>query len=132
MSHTDPIADMLTRIRNAVHGRQRRVDVPASGLKREIAKVLAQEHFIEGYKTIDDRKQGVLRIYLKYAPGEQPVIQGIERVSRPGLRRYSPKDEIPRVLDGLGISILSTSRGIMTGKECRKRGIGGEVLCKVW
>jgi small subunit ribosomal protein S8 len=132
MAHTDPIADMLTRIRNAVHGRQRRVDVPASGLKREIAKGLAQEHVLEGYKTIDDRKQGVLRIYLKYAAGEQPVIQGIQRVSRPGLRRYAPKDEIPRVLDGLGISILSTSRGIMTGKECRKRGIGGEVLCKVW
>jgi len=132
MSHTDPIADMLTRIRNGVHSRQRRVDVPASVMKREIAKVLAREHFIEGYKLIDDRKQGILRIYLKYAAGEQPVITGIQRVSKPGLRRYSAKDEIPRVLDGIGISILSTSRGIMSGKECRKRGIGGEVLCKVW
>jgi small subunit ribosomal protein S8 len=108
------------------------VDVPASVMKREIAKVLAQEHYIEGYKFIEDRKQGLIRIYLKYAAGEQPVIQGIERVSRPGLRRYAAKDEIPRVLGGIGISILSTSRGIMTGKQCRKLGIGGEILCKVW
>ena len=132
MSHTDPIADMLTRIRNAVRAKHRRVDIPASGMKREIARVLARERYIEGFKIIDDRKQGVLRVYLKYAPGDRPVIAGIRRVSSPGLRRYAPATEMPRVLDGLGIAIVSTSQGVMTGKDCRAKGIGGEILCTVW
>lgn len=132
MSHTDPVADMLTRIRNGIHAKQRRVDIPASGLKKEIARVLAKEHYIEGYKTIDDRKQGILRVYLKYAPGEKSVIVGIRRISKPGLRRYSDATKLPRVLGGLGMAIISTSQGIMTNKECRRKGIGGEVLCTVW
>lgn len=132
MSHTDPIADMLARIRNAMRAKHRRVDIPASNMKREIARVLARERFIDGYKTIDDRKQGLLRIYLKYAPGDKPVIEGLVRVSTPGLRRYAGADEMPRVLGGIGVSIVSTSRGIMTSKECQRKGIGGEVLCNVW
>jgi small subunit ribosomal protein S8 len=132
MSHTDPIADMLTRIRNAMKAKHRRVDIPASGIKREIAQVLARERYIEGVKFIDDRKQGIIRVYLRYAPGDKPIIAGIDRVSTPGLRRYAGADEMPRVLDGLGISIVSTSQGILTSKECRKRGIGGEILCHVW
>jgi small subunit ribosomal protein S8 len=132
MSHTDPIADMLTRIRNGLKAKHRRVDIPASGIKKEIARVLARERFIDGVKFIDDRKQGLIRVYLKYAPGEKPVIAGIKRVSTPGLRRYASSDEMPRVLGGLGISIVSTSQGIMTSQECKAKGIGGEVLCNVW
>ncbi len=132
MSHTDPIADMLTRIRNAARAKHRRVDIPASGMKREIARVLARERYIEGYKFIEDRKQGILRVYLKYAAGEKPVIMGIRRVSTPGLRRYEPSTKMPRVMDGIGIAIVSTSQGVMTGKECRAKGIGGEILCTVW
>ncbi len=132
MSHTDPIADLLTRVRNALKAKHRRVDVPASGIKKEIARVLAREQFVEGVKFIDDRKQGIIRIYLKYAPGDKPVIAGIKRVSTPGLRRYAGADEMPRVLGGMGMSIVSTSQGIMTSQECKKKGIGGEVLCNVW
>jgi len=132
MSHTDPIADLLTRIRNALKAKHRRVDVPSSGIKKEIARVLARERYVEGVKYIDDRKQGIIRIYLKYAPGEKPVIAGIRRVSSPGLRRYAGANDMPKVLGGMGMSIVSTSQGIMTSKECKQKGIGGEVLCNVW
>jgi small subunit ribosomal protein S8 len=132
MSHTDPIADMLTRIRNASRAKHRRVDIPASGMKRELARRFGRERLNEGYKFIEDRKQGVLRVYLKYAAGEKPVITGIRRISMPGLRRYEPSTKMPRVMDGIGIAIVSTSQGVMTGKECRAKGIGGEILCTVW
>jgi small subunit ribosomal protein S8 len=133
MSMSDPIADMLTRIRNAGRARLRRVDVPASKLKLEIARILLKERFISNYKFVGEGSpQGLIRVYLKYTPEEEPVITGLERVSRPGLRRYCGADEVPRVLGGLGVSILSTSRGIMSGREAKKTGVGGEILCNVW
>jgi len=132
MVMTDPIADMLTRIRNAVMANREEVEVPASKTKLEIARVLSQEGFIRGYELIDDGKQGILRIRLKYGPNGERVIHGIKRVSKPGRRIYVKKDEIPRVMGGLGIAILSTSRGIMTDREARRLGIGGEVICYVW
>ncbi len=133
MSMSDPIADMLTRIRNAGRARLRRVDVPASKLKLEIARILLKERFISNYKFVGEGSpQGLIRVYLKYTPEEEPVITGLERVSRPGLRRYCSADEVPRVLGGLGVSILSTSRGIMSGREAKKTGVGGEILCNVW
>ena len=132
MVMTDPIADMLTRIRNAVMANHDEVEVPASKMKLEIARVLAQEGFIRGYELIDDGKQGILRIKLKYGPNRERVIHGIKRVSKPGRRIYVKKDEIPRVMGGLGIAILSTSRGIMADREARRLGIGGEVICYVW
>lgn len=133
MSMSDPIADMLTRIRNAGRARHKRVDIPASKLKLEIARILLKERFIANYKFIGEGSpQGNIRVYLKYTPDEEPVIAGIERVSKPGLRRYCGSDEVPRVLGGMGLSILSTSRGIMTGREAKKTGVGGEILCKVW
>ena len=132
MVMTDPIADMLTRIRNAVMANHDEVEVPASKMKLEIARVLAQEGFIRGYELIDDGKQGILRIKLKYGPNRERVIHGIKRVSKPGRRIYVKKDEIPRVMGGLGLAILSTSRGIMADREARRLGIGGEVICYVW
>ena len=132
MPVTDPIADMLTRIRNAMLARHRRVDVPASRMKAAIADVLLREKYINNVKTIEDDKQGVIRIYLKYTHESLPVIQGLERVSSPGRRVYTKKDEIPRVLGGLGMAIVSTSQGIMTDKEARNVGIGGELLARVW
>ncbi len=132
MTLNDPIADMLTRIRNANTARHELVDVPRSKIKEELAKILKEEGFIRDYEFIKDNKQGVLRLYLKYGPDKERVITGIERVSRPGLRVYVGKDEIPRVLGGLGIAILSTSKGVMTDKKARREGIGGEVLCRVW
>lgn len=132
MSMTDPIADMLTRIRNACKANHRKVDVPASRLKREIARILTEERFIYNYAYIDDRKQGHLRLYLRYDDKERSVIQGIERISRPGLRIYVNKDEIPRVLNGLGMAVLSTSKGLLTDRQCRQIEVGGEVLCYVW
>ena len=132
MSMTDPIADMLTRVRNACHAKHRRVDVPASNLKREIARVLAEERFIDNFAQIADNKQGMLRLYLRYDNTNSSVIQGLQRVSKPGLRNYANKDLVPRVLRGLGIAIMSTSKGVMTDKSARKAGVGGEVLCKVW
>ena len=131
MSMTDPIADMLTRIRNASQARHRRVDVPASGLKREIARVLAEERFIDNFAQYEDGKQGMLRLYLRYDDG-QSVIRGIKRVSRPGLRQYAGKARVPRVLRSLGIAIISTSSGVLTDRDARRRGVGGEVLCQVW
>ncbi len=132
MSMTDPIADMLTRVRNACQAKHKRVDVPASRIKREIARVLAENRFIENFAVLEDGKQGLLRLYLRYDRDNRSLIQGIERCSRPGLRRYSGKDKIPRVLRGLGVAIVSTSRGVMTDREARRQGIGGEVLCRVW
>jgi small subunit ribosomal protein S8 len=132
MSMTDPIADMLTRIRNGIEARHDRVEVPSSNLKVEIARILKSEGFISNYKLIEQKVQSVLRIYLKYADDGEPVIHGIERVSRPGRRVYRDKGAIPRPLGGLGLAIVSTSRGVLSGSEAARSGIGGEVLCQVW
>jgi small subunit ribosomal protein S8 len=132
MSMTDPISDMLTRIRNACKAGHKKVDVPASRVKREIARILTERRFIQNFTYVDDRRQGYIRLYLKYDPSEESVIQGLQRISKPGLRRYVAKKEIPRVLNGLGIAILSTPRGILTDEESRNAGVGGEVLCYVW
>lgn len=131
MQITDPIADMLTRIRNANTAKHETVDIPASNMKKAIAEILNEEGYIKGYQIIEDGKQGVIRITLKYA-GKEKVISGIQRVSKPGLRMYAPADELPRVLKGLGIAIISTSKGIMTDKKARAQHIGGEVLAFVW
>jgi len=133
MSMTDPIADMLTRIRNGIQSHHERVEIPASKLKVEIAKILKSEGFIRNYSLVDKEKtQAVLRVDLKYSPDGEPVIHGIERVSRPGRRVYRNKQEIPRPLGGLGLAIVSTSKGVLAGHEAAKDGIGGEVLCQVW
>ena len=132
MSMTDPIADMLTRIRNACQARHRRVDIPASKLKREVARVLAETRFIDNFAYIEDDKQGVLRLFLRYDDADEPLIRGLKRISTPGLRQYASKNEIPRVLRGLGIAIISTSSGVLTDREARRAGVGGEVLCNVW
>ena len=129
---TDPIADMRTRIRNGNNAKHETVDVPASNIKKEIAKILLNEGFIKGFDVIDDGKQGIIRIQFKYEKDNQKVISGIKRISKPGLRVYVDNTEIPKVLGGLGIAILSTSKGIMTDKNARKSGIGGEVICYVW
>jgi len=131
MSLSDPIADMLTRIRNATTARQPVVDVPASGLKREVARVLQEKGFIKKFVVVDDGKQGIIKLLLRYTEGV-PAIQGIQRTSRPGLRQYSAVDKLPRVRNGLGYAILSTPQGVMTDQEARKLNVGGEVLCKVW
>jgi small subunit ribosomal protein S8 len=132
MNMTDPVADLLTRIRNGVRARLPKVDVPSSKLKVEIARILRDEGYIANYKTSEDNKQGVLRVYLKYGPGMERVITDLQRVSRPGCRIYCGKGEIPRVYGGLGINILSTSRGLMTGRTAAREGVGGEILCNVW
>lgn len=132
MVMTDPIADFLTRIRNANMVYHETVEAPASKMKKAIAEILKEEGLIKDYEIIDDGKQGIIRIYLKYGPNRERVITGLKRISRPGLRVYARKDSIPRVLGGLGIAILSTSKGIMTDKKARKLGIGGEVICYVW
>ena len=128
---TDPIADMLTRIRNAGMARQRRVDMPVSKLKTEIARLLKDNAYIHDYKLLDDGKHGVLRLYLKYHQ-EQPIIRELKRVSKPGLRRYVAVEEIPRVRNGLGMAVLSTSRGVMTDREARAAKVGGELLAIVY
>ena len=132
MSVSDPVADFLTGIRNALRAKLRKVDVPSSRLKTEIAKVLLQERYINNYKMIDDQRQGVLRIYLKYGTDQASVITGIRRVSTPGRRVYMGKDSIPKVMGGLGTGIVSTSRGIMTDRQARETSLGGELLCQVW
>jgi len=132
MPVTDPIADMLTCIRNALHAGHRRVDVPASRMKSEILGVMHRESFIRSYKTIPDDKQGVIRVYLKYTDDNRPVIRGLKRVSTPGRRIYVKKDEVPLVLRGLGTAIVSTSQGLLTDKEARERGVGGELVATVW
>ncbi len=129
---TDPIADMLTRIRNGSNAKHESVDVPASNIKKEIAQILLDEGFIKGFDIIEDGKQGIIRIELKYGKHGEKVISGIKRISKPGLKVYVKSDEIPRVLGGLGIAILSTSKGVMTDKRARKEHVGGEVLCYVW
>ncbi|AKM17506.1 30S ribosomal protein S8 [Geobacillus sp. FSL K6-0789] len=132
MVMTDPIADMLTRIRNANMVRHEKLEVPASKIKREIAEILKREGFIRDYEYIEDNKQGILRIFLKYGPNNERVITGLKRISKPGLRVYVKAHEVPRVLNGLGIAILSTSQGVLTDKEARQKGTGGEVIAYVW
>ncbi len=132
MQITDPIADMLTRIRNANSAKHDTVDVPASNMKKAIAEILQAEGYVKNYQIIDDGTQGIIRITLKYNAGKEKVIQGLRRVSKPGLRVYAGADELPRVLKGLGIAIISTSKGIMTDKKAREAHVGGEVLAFVW
>ena len=132
MQITDPVADMLTRIRNANTAKHESVDVPASNLKKAIAKILLDEGYIKSYEVVEDGTQGVIRIQLKYLAGKEKVISGLRRVSKPGLRVYAGADELPRVLKGLGIAIISTSKGVMTDKAARANQVGGEVLAFVW
>ena len=132
MQITDPIADMLTRIRNAGSARHETVDIPNSKMKKAIAEILLEEGYIKSFQLIDDGTQGVIRVTLKYLPGKEKAIQGLRRVSKPGLRVYAGADELPQVLRGLGIAIISTSKGIMTDKRAREENVGGEVLAFVW
>ena len=129
---TDPIADMLTRIRNGNSAKHESVDVPASKMKKEIAEILLKEGFIKSYDVIDDGVQGTIKVDLKYGRNDERIISGLKRISKPGLRLYAKGTEIPRVLGGLGIAIISTSKGVLTDKEARNQGIGGEVICYVW
>jgi len=132
MSMTDPISDLLTRIRNATTVRHDRTDVPASSMKLEVAKILKQEGFIRTFKVIEEGPQGVIRIYLKYAEDGEPVIHGLKRVSRPGCRIYRGVDDLPRVQNGLGVAVISTNRGVLTDEQARGLRVGGEVLCEIW
>jgi small subunit ribosomal protein S8 len=132
MSMTDPIADFLTRIRNAARAKHNRVEIPASRVKGEIAKILLHQGYVKDVKLVDDEKQGLLRVYLKYDTENAPAIEGLKRVSKPGRRVYVKREDIPRVMGGYGIAVLSTSRGILTGTEARKEGVGGEFLCQIW
>ena len=132
MSMTDPIADMLSRIRNGIQAHHDRVELPSSKVKVDIARILKNEGFIANYKVVDEKPQSVLRIYLKYSDDGEPVIHGIERISRPGRRVYRGKEDIPQVLGGLGLAIVSTSKGVLSGAEAARTGIGGEVICQVW
>ena len=132
MQITDPIADMLTRIRNAGSARHETVDIPNSKMKKAIAEILLEEGYIKSFQLIDDGTQGIIRVTLKYLPGKEKAIQGLRRVSKPGLRVYAGADELPKVLRGLGIAIVSTSKGIMTDKKARAQHVGGEVLAFVW
>ncbi|AHF05910.1 30S ribosomal protein S8 [Desulfitobacterium metallireducens] len=132
MAMSDPIADFLTRIRNAGMVYHDKVEVPASNVKKALAEILKEEGFIKDFEYIADNKQGLIRLYLKYGPNRERVITGLKRISRPGLRVYAKKDEVPKVLGGLGVAIISTSQGIMTDKRARQNGLGGEVLCYIW
>jgi len=132
MSVSDPVADFLTGIRNALRAKHRKVDVPSSHIKAELAKVLLRERYINNFKLIDDQRQGMLRVYLKYGPDERSVISGLRRMSTPGRRVYVTKDSIPKVMGGLGTAVVSTSKGIMTDREAREAGLGGELVCQVW
>ncbi len=129
---TDPIADMLTRVRNANNVRHKTVEIPASNVKRSIAAIMKQEGFIKDYEFIKDSKQGILRVHLKYGPGQERIISGLKRISKPGLRVYARKDELPKVLGGLGIAVISTSQGLVSDRQARETGSGGEVLCYIW
>jgi small subunit ribosomal protein S8 len=129
---TDPIADMLTRIRNSVLIKAEKVDIPASRLKVEIAKIMKEEGFIKSYKIIKDKKQGILRVTLKYTQDNRPIVEGLKRISKPGRRVYVGKDEVPSVVGGMGIAVMTTPKGILTDKVCRREGVGGEVLCYIW
>ncbi len=132
MNLTDPVADFLTRIRNSIRARHQKLDVPASKLKAEIARILKEEGYIANYKPAEEDGQKVLRVYLKYDPNNEAVIRDLQRVSRPGCRVYLGRDEIRRVQGGLGISIMTTPKGVMTGRQARREGVGGEILCEVW
>jgi small subunit ribosomal protein S8 len=132
MNLTDPVADFLTRIRNSIRARHQKLDVPASKLKAEIARILKEEGYIANYKPAEEDGQKVLRVYLKYGPNNEAVIRDLKRISRPGCRVYLGRDEIRRVQGGLGISIMTTPKGVMTGRQARREGVGGEILCEVW
>jgi len=132
MNLTDPVADFLTRIRNAIRARHAKLDVPASNLKTEIARILKEEGYITNYKAAEENGKHVLRVYLKYGNNNEAAIRDLSRISRPGCRVYLGKDDIKRVQGGLGISILTTPRGVMTGRQARREGVGGEILCEVW
>ena len=132
MAMTDPIADMLTRIRNANVVYHEKVDIPASKMKRALAEILKNEGYIRDYQVISDDKQGVLRVFLKYGTDRERVITGLRRISKPGLRIYAKKDELPRVLGGLGVAVVSTTSGLMSDRQARKSGLGGEVVCYIW
>ncbi len=132
MQITDPIADMLTRIRNANSAKHDSVDIPASNMKKAIAEILVEEGYIKSFEVEEDGKQGVIHVQLKYGPGKTRIIQGLRRVSKPGLRVYASREDMPKVLKGLGVAIISTSKGVMTDKEARKANVGGEVLAFVW
>lgn len=132
MVMTDPISDMLTRIRNANMVRHEKLEIPASKIKKEIANILKREGFVRDVEFIEDNKQGVIRIFLKYGPNNERVITGLKRISKPGLRVYAKADEVPRVLNGLGIAIVSTSQGVLTDKEARQKKTGGEILAYIW
>jgi small subunit ribosomal protein S8 len=134
MSMTDPIADMLTRIRNSIRARHTRLEIPHSKLKEHLAELLKREGYLDAVAVLRPKEGGfpVLRIAIRYTPGGDPVLSGLERVSKPGRRVYCSKDDIPKVLGGLGVSVVSTSRGLMSGEDCRKTGVGGEILCNVW
>ncbi len=132
MRLTDPVADMLARIRNSIQARHQKVDIPASNLKIEIARILKEEGYIASFKPLEEEGHKLLRVYLKYDPSNAAVITNLRRVSRPGCRVYVGRTEIPRVLGGLGINILTTPRGVMTGRQARREGVGGELLCEVW
>lgn len=132
MNLTDPVADFLTRIRNSIRARHQKLDVPASKLKSEIARILKEEGYIANYKPTEENGQKVLRVYLKYGANNEAAIRDLQRVSRPGCRVYLGRDEIRRVQGGLGISIMTTPKGVMTGRQARREGVGGEVLCEVW
>jgi small subunit ribosomal protein S8 len=132
MSLTDPVADLLARIRNSIHARHQKFDVPASKLKLEIARILKEEGYIANFKATEEDGKKVLRIYLKYGTDNNAAISNLQRISRPGCRVYVGRNDIPRVLGGLGINILTTPKGVMTGRQARKHGVGGEILCEVW
>lgn len=132
MSLTDPIADLLTRIRNAVRIKNKEVSMPSSRLKVEIAKILKEEGYIRNFKVVDDNKQGKLSITLKYTEDNRSIITGLQKISKPGCRIFCQRDAIPKVMDGLGIAVISTSQGVITGKKCEEIGVGGEVLCYIW
>jgi small subunit ribosomal protein S8 len=132
MRLTDPVADLLARIRNAIRSRHQKVDVPASKLKFEIARILKEEGYVANFKAVEEEGHKVLRIYLKYGNNDEAAISNLARVSKPGCRVYVRRSEIPRVLGGMGINILTTPRGVMTGRQARKEGVGGEILCEVW
>jgi small subunit ribosomal protein S8 len=132
MSLTDPVADLLTRIRNAIRARHQKLDVPSSKLKVEIARILKEEGYLSNFKMAEEEGRKILRLYIKYGSNQDAAISNVNRVSRPGCRVYVGRNEIPRVLGGLGINILTTPRGVMTGRQARKEGVGGEILCEVW
>ncbi len=132
MSLTDPVADFLARIRNAIKARHQKVDVPASKLKLEIARILKEEGYVANYKAVEENGHKLVRVYLKYSTDNEAAISNLARISRPGCRVYVGRNEIPRVLGGMGINILTTPRGVMTGRQARKEGVGGEILCEIW